>query len=148
MSPSGPQKIQRSRLTGALLRPFGLRYWGVEQTDFGITFHGRARRHIPFSEMVAPAKVTRSFGFSTVALPLKDNTEVKVVGTKPKKLANFTSAARAPPSNYISKQFAAVEQVLRALSEVVERLKRPRRYPSACLLAPFLARATSNLYAK
>lgn len=30
-----------------------------------------------------------------------------------------------------------------ALSEVIARLGQPRRYPAACLLSPFLSRATT-----
>lgn len=140
---SGAQKLKRSSLAGLLLRPLGQRYWGVEQTESGIIFHGGPQKHIPFSDMAAPAKVGKSLGFSAVTLPLKDDTELKVVGIKPADAANFTAAAKAALGNHFIKQFDAVAPELKALSEVVERLNRPRRYPAACLLQPFLDRTNS-----
>ncbi len=123
------------------MRLLGKSYWGVEQTASGVTVYGRPQKHIAFGDMAAPAKVTKSLGFSGVSLPLKDNSEITVFGIKPEDAAGFTTDAKAALSHHIKVQFDVVEDELQALSEVVERLRNPRRYPAACLLQPFLDRA-------
>ncbi len=147
MSSSGPHKLKRSSLIGMVLRPLGFPYWGAEQTTSGINFFGRTLRQVPFSEIAGPAQLKKTLGFALVTFSLKDTSEVKVAGLKPEEAANFTSVSNAAFCQHVTQQFDAAEQELRTLSKAVERLERPRRYPSACLLAPFLARATKVLEA-
>jgi DNA helicase IV len=144
---SGPQRFKRSLLASMVLCPFGFYYWGAEQTTSGISFFGRARRQVPFSEIAGPAQLTKIFGFLVVTFSLKDTSELKVAGLKPDEAASFTSASNAALCRHVAQQFDAAEQELRTLSRAVEHLERPQRYPSACLLAPFLDRATKVLEA-
>ena len=102
---------------------------------------------MPLSEIAGPPQLTKTFGFFVVTFSLKDQSELKVAGLKPDEAANFTFASNAALCRHVAQQFAAAEQELRILSRAVEHLERPHRYPSACLLAPFLARATKVLEA-
>lgn len=135
-------KLQRSRLSGALLRPLGLTNWGVEQSDSGVTFLGKPPRKVPFSELLGPARITKTLGFAAVELPLKDGSAVKIAGLKPAQANKFIASANAAFREYMLAQFSAAEEELRTLSEVIERLEQPRRYPAACLLRPFVEQAT------
>jgi DNA helicase-4 len=123
------------------LRSLGHAYWGAEQTVSGITFYASAPRQVALAEIAGPASIQTKLGFASVTFLLKDGTELKVAGLKPSEAVDFTSASNAALSAYVAGHVGAAEDEFRALSEAVERLKRPRRYPSACLLAPFLARA-------
>ncbi|WP_298971764.1 UvrD-helicase domain-containing protein [uncultured Roseobacter sp.] len=57
----------------------------------------------------------------------------------------FVSSLNAAWRHHFVEQVDKADEELRALAEVVERLERPRRYPSACLLEPFLVRASRVL---
>lgn len=145
MNSSTTQKIKRSSLIGIFLRPLGLDYWGADQTSTGINLLGRTERFVPFSEMAGPAQLKKSFGFSSIVFPLKNDTELKVTGLNTEEATNFASIASFALSQHIGETFDVAQQELRTLFEVVERLERPRRYPSACLLRPFLTRASKVL---
>src|SRR5690606_31427279 len=61
--------------------------------------------------------------------------------------AIFISAANDAFRRHILRQFTAAESELTALADVISRLDQPRRYPAACLLAPFLERAATIIAA-
>ncbi len=65
----------------------------------------------------------------------------RLAGVTPHDAAGFISAANEAFRAHFLKQFETAQDELTALSEVIARLGQPRRYPAACLLSPFLARA-------
>src|SRR6056297_695758 len=139
------QEVRRGALSGALLRLLGHRYRGIKLDANGVTLAGRKPRTVAFSDIVGPAQVTRATGFSAVVLPVRGQDQVKVAGIRRRDAADFVSAANDAWRKYFRTQIDAYEDELRALAEVVERLENPRRYPSACLLDPFLKRARDLL---
>ena len=141
MAASGAQKIKRSRLAGTVLRPLGHRYWGAEQTDGGIKLNGGAQSQVPFADFAAPAAIKKLLGFHAVVLPLKGGQDIKVAGIGRAAATRFTSAMNEALRAHVGEQFKTAESELSALSEVLTRLERPKRFPSACLLSPFLVRA-------
>ena len=140
-----PSKLRRSSLSGALLRPLGYSSWGVEQIETGIGFLGRARRQVPFSDWAGPAKMFRTLGFSGISVPLADGSAARIAGIKPQEAASFIALANEAFREHVGKQFDETREELSALSEAIDRLQRPRRYPAACLLAPFLDRVNSAI---
>jgi DNA helicase IV len=147
MHSSGTHKLRRGPFIGFLLRLFGFPYWGAEQTTSGIIFFGKGQRLVSFSEIADLPQLKTTLGISSLTFSLKDNSKVKVTGLKPDKAANFASVSNASLCQYVAKQFNGAEQELRILSKAIERLVSPRRYPSACLLAPFASMATKVLEA-
>lgn len=99
------------------------------------------RHQAPFAEWVGPARIASTLGFPTIEVPLSGGHIAKLAGVRRLDAANFISTANDAFRDYILGQFETVEGELSALFEVISRLDRPRRYPAACLLAPFLARA-------
>ncbi len=142
---AAPAKLRRGSLSGALLRPLGYSSWGAEQTDAGISFLGGAGRQVPFSDWAGPAKLISTLGFKTVAVPLADGSEARLAGIKPYEAAGFIASANDAFREHVGKQFDETREELEALSEVIDRLARPRRYPAACLLVPFLERANTAI---
>ena len=65
-------RLERSSLSGAVLSPLGLQYWGIEHTKAGLNVLGNAGRHIPYADLAGPAAVTKALGFTSIALTLKD----------------------------------------------------------------------------
>ena len=139
------QEVRRRPLAGAFLRLLGHRYSGLRLRDGGITLVARAPRNVPFGDIVAPAQVARAAGFYAVALPIRAQDHIKVAGFRRRDAADFVSAANDAWRRHFSQQIDAAEDELRAVADAVLRLRNPRRYPSACLLEPFLKRARRTL---
>jgi DNA helicase-4 len=110
-------------------------------TESGIDLLGGKPRRIRFFEMAGPAKAGRTFGFGTVSVPLKDGSELRLAGFKARDIERFVDAVNRARHRVILEIFEAESEELRALSQMVARLQRPRRYPAACLLHPFAERA-------
>ena len=71
----------------------------------------------------------------------------RLAGVTPHDAAGFISAGQRSLPHHFLRQFEAAQSELTALSEVIARLGQPRRYPAACLLSPFLSRATAIINA-
>ncbi len=145
MSETKTTRVKRSQLAGLLLRPLGHGYWGVEQTDDGFTFLGRGGRRIAFSDLAGSPKKTKALGFKAASFPLKSGSDVKLVGLKENDVAQLVTSAQSALRLYYSAIVEASEDELQALVRAVSRLDDPRRYPSACLLKPFLSRTSALL---
>lgn len=137
-----PRRIKRRAWSGAFLRSFGYASWAAEQTASGINFLG-GRHQAPFSAWSGPVQLTRTLGFATITVPLAGGHGASLAGVTTRDAVSFISSANEAFRAHILRQFEAAEGELSALSEAIDRLNRPRRYPAACLLAPFLARATA-----
>jgi DNA helicase-4 len=134
-------RLKRRAWTGALLRTLGHASWAAEQTPSGIDFLG-GRQQAPFAQWAGPARLTSTLGFATMAVPLADGRVARLAGVAPPDAASFISSANTAFRAHILGKFEAVKDELTALSDAIARLDHPRRYPAACLLNPFLARAT------
>jgi len=140
-------RLKRRPLPGALLRSLGHASWAAERTASGINFLGGARDEVPFSVWAGPATLTSTLGFATLAVPLVDGTTARLAGIRAYDAAIFISASNDAFRRHILRQFTAAESELTALADVISRLDQPRRYPAACLLAPFLERAATIITA-
>lgn len=141
---TAPRQLKRRAWPGAFLRSLGHASWAAEQTASGINFLG-GRHQAPFSSWAGPAQITSTLGFTTIEVPLAGGQSARLAGVTPHDAAGFISAANEAFRAHFLKQFEAAADELIALSEVIARLGQPRRYPAACLLAPFLARATTAI---
>ncbi len=136
-----PQRIRRGALNGAVLRLFGLTFRGIEHHVSGFVLIGGKPRHVVFRELSGPATVRKTFGFWAIVLPLRGGIEVRVAGLRADDARRFTSVANDAFRRYVAERYRSIEQELLALVATIDRLKRPRRYPAACLLNPFIERA-------
>ncbi|MHC9237385.1 UvrD-helicase domain-containing protein [Pseudooceanicola sp. 502str34] len=124
-----------------LLRPFGLGYWGVEQTETGLIVHGKTGRPVAFSEMAGLSTVGKSYGFHALTVPLAGGDHLTIAGVNQEDATAFRSSINDALRRHISAQGNAEEDELQTLGKAIAHLQLPRRFPSACLLEPFLARA-------
>lgn len=136
------KQLKRRIWPGAILRFLGHTSWAAEQTDLGVNFLG-GQHQAPFWAWVGTARLTHTLGFATIEVPLASERIARLAGVAAQDAASFISSANDAFRAYILQQFAAAEDELKSLSEAIRRLDRPRRYPAACLLAPFLTRATT-----
>lgn len=137
---TAPKHLKRRAWPRAFLRSLGHASWAAEQTASGITLLG-SRHQAPFSSWPGPAQITSTLGFTTIEVPLAGGQIARLAGVTPHDAAGFISAANEAFRAHFLKQFETAQDELTALSEVIARLGQPRRYPAACLLSPFLARA-------
>ncbi|MEL7803207.1 hypothetical protein [Sulfitobacter pontiacus] len=145
MRSSGKQEIERGGFAGLFLPLLGYRYRRIALSDVGLSLAPQNSESVAFSEIASPASVAKIMGFSAVAVPLRDGGDVIVAGVKRADADDFVSLFNTAWRNHFVEQVEKVSTELRALAEVVERLKQPRRYPSACLLEPFLSRTSQVL---
>lgn len=136
-------QVKRSQLAGIFLRPLGHAYWGIEQTDGGYNFLGKGGKRVAFSELAGSPTRTKALGFQAATFPLKNGSDIKIVGLKGQAVAQLVSSAQEALRRYYGAIIEQSDDELLSLAKVVERLKSPRRYPSACLLDPFVTRATA-----
>ena len=135
-------QIKRNLLSGVILRLLGWTYWGIaQQDDDGIILFGGERRYISFSDLLGPLIVENKFGVKTIVLSLNGGKKAIVAGLNPGEAKSFTTAVNNAFCRYVVRQYEVVEQAIKTLCEAVARLDNPRRYPSACLLNPFVGRA-------
>jgi len=137
-----PQRLKRRNWKGAILRSLGHASWAAEQTDSGTEFLG-GRHQAPFSAWAGPARLTSTLGFTTIVVPLTGGRIARLAGVTKHDAARFIASANAAFRAHILRQCEIAEEELTALSDAIRRLGQPRRYPAACLLDPFLARATA-----
>lgn len=138
-------EIKSSGVAGAILRVLGQSNHGIELDELGVTVLTPSPRYIPFRELAAPVNLKRSLWFSNVFLSLMDGSSVVVADVKRADATDFVEATNQAWRRSLSDLFDEADQELLMLSQVVERLSTPRRYPSACLLEPYLARANTLL---
>ena len=126
-----------------LLRPLGYGYWGVEQTEGGFTFLGKGGRRLVFSDLAGLPTKTKALGFQAASFPLKGGSEIKLVGLSGNEVALLISTAQSALRSYYAAIIDDSQDELQSLAKAFARLENPRRYPSACLLEPFLSRAAT-----
>lgn len=143
MAPTEQKQIVRSALAGLFFGLLGHRYRGIAVSNFGVKLLARVSRQLPFSDITHPLLVTKTLGTSSVTVTVRGGDEVKIAGLKQAEAADFTSSANEAWRGYFVEQVDRADVELRALSEAVGRLDQPKRYPSACLLQPFLERANA-----
>lgn len=101
----------------------------------------RPNHKITFMDMVAPAKLKTGRTFACVIITPRTGRKVKLVGVPHAAARKFTEALntawRKAAQTQLDKHAKAIEHISKAL----DRLDNPRRYPSACLLHPFVKMA-------
>jgi DNA helicase-4 len=109
----------------------------------GIDLLGGASRSLAFSEMAGPPQPSRTFGFGTLSLPLRNGLELRAIGFSRTDVTRFAEISQQAWHRFVRAELDAADEELQVLSQVAERLEQPRRYPAACLLHPFEERARS-----
>ena len=140
---SGFQEVRRGRLFEPLFRLSGQRVRGIRLNDSGLTVLAKLPKQVPYSQITAPAQVSKFLWFHSIKLSLNDGSDILVVGVTAKEASAVVENVNTAWCRSFAEVFATVENEFAALAEVVERLSQPRRYPSACLLKPFSERANA-----
>lgn len=145
LEPVRNNTIARGGLSGFILRLFGYDIRNAALSSDGMTLHGRTSRQVPLSEVSGPPYLTKKLGFTVLVLPVANGNEFKLAGVRRTEAIDMVSAIKTAWSDHFEKLVGGAREELTVLSDVVDRLKRPRRYPAACLLDPFLGRADNVL---
>ncbi len=119
---------------------FGYRRNAIRLTSTGLSISGGHPRDLTFAELSGPIEVTKKLWFAAISLPAQSG-DLKVAGFKRTQALDFVSSANANWRHHFTQQVDALEEELGALAEVAKRLEQPKRFPSACLLEPYLTRA-------
>lgn len=134
-------EVRRGRLAGIILRLLEQNISGARLTDAGITLFAKTPALVPLTQIAAPAEIRKYLWFHEVAIRLLDGPTIRIVGVRGNTASGFANNINTVWRRSLQDLFGEIEDDLSTLSDVVERLGRPRRYPSACLLEPYRARA-------
>jgi DNA helicase-4 len=135
------REIVRGSLVGGFLRLFGHRHRGIALSEGELVLLARSPKSHHLSDIVSATRISKVLGFTAIAVTVRDGTEVKVAGLKRSEATAFVVRLNAAWQSHFAKQVGVEEAELSALAETINRLKHPRRYPSACLVEPFFNRA-------
>ena len=139
------QQISRKAFSGLLLRLLGHRYSGIALTNSGIELISGTHKEIPFLRLRGPIQQIRSLWFPGVFIPVKGGKDLKVLGITHNEAEEFVSLANEEWRRCFIEQVERVDKKLRMLATLIDRLKEPKRYSSACLIQPFLVLANEVL---
>ena len=145
MHSSRKQQIKRCGFAGLFLSMFGYRYRSIALSDAGLSLEARSFEDVAFSDVPRPVLVTKIMGFSAISVPLRRGGGVTVAGVRRADADDFVSLINTAWRRHFAEQVEMADAEIRVLAEVVGRLKQPRRFPSACLLEPFLIKASRVL---
>ncbi|WP_340116169.1 UvrD-helicase domain-containing protein [Pelagibius sp. 7325] len=128
-----------------ILNLLGERKRGIRLSEAGLQVLGPSSQNIPLCDLVGPVTLAKRLWFHGVSLSLASGSDVRIFGLKRDAAARCVEAANAAWHQHIAELFKEVDPELTTLAEVVERLSAPRRYPAACLLAPYMKRVDALL---
>ncbi len=98
-------------------------------------------KKLSFAELSGVVKLTKKLGLTAISVPIKGGSNLVAVGFDSKQASSFVSDLNAAWRKHYTQKLDDLDGEVNVLTTVVERLRKPRRYPSACLLEPFLERA-------
>lgn len=139
--------IQRGSLIGFFARLFGFRFHGCQLSKEGVRLLGGGDTEVSFADFAGPVTVGRRLGFPNLQVRVHGRSPISVVGLPRSAAMEFAAQAEHLWMDYFEQEFDRVRADFERLSTVLERLGRPRHYPSACLLEPFVQMARSSLQA-
>ena len=138
-----PNTLYRSRLNTLLLWPLGYQIQGIALANSGLSVLSRTKTELPFDEIDRPLRTERTLGRPTIVATTKSGTLFKVVGLRKSQAEEFILLANAAWRQHFIDSVERIAPDLVNLAEAVARLDLPKRFPSACLLQPFVERANS-----
>ena len=138
MPPTRSHELRRSRLSWLLRSLLGSRLRSIRIAESGIDLSGGSPRQLLFTQMTSPA---RAAGRGSITVALANGPEFRASGFRQTDIPPFVQTANEARRSFISDLFEQAQPELRALMQAQERLDKPRRYPAACLLNPFVKRA-------
>ena len=139
------QEIKRGRIAGLFLRLLGQRTYGARLGDTELELFGGMTSNISLLQVASPAKATRFLWFHGLELSLNNGAVICITGLNQGAASHFRVIVNTAWRRAFAEKIDKYGQEFATLAEVIERLERPRRYPSACLLDPFVKRANALL---
>lgn len=111
----------------------------IKQDHFILT--GKKTQKIDFSSLEQPPSIKSLSDYSMLFFKLKGKKFKSIIGVKKEEALLFQNHAKSVFNEYIKNCFRLYEIDLQSISNVIDRLEQPQRYPSACLVLPYLHKA-------
>ena len=134
-------RINRAGILGTALDLLNIGNSGVVLTDDGITLQGRSPVALKFEDLSAELSIRKRFGFSSLSLARSDGSNVYVGPLKAHNAIAFAKRANEAWRTFYRDLLEVRRSEITELARIATRLENPKRYPSACLLQPFVNRA-------
>lgn len=137
------QEIKRGRIAGLFLRLFGRRTYGARLSDTELELLGGTTGSISLLQVATPVTTNRFLWFHIFELSLNNGVVIRISGLNQGVASQFAANVNTSWRRAFAEKIDEYDAEFAILSDVIERLERPRRYPSACLLDPFVKRASA-----
>lgn len=134
-------KISRHPLVGLLLVPFGHRTSSLELVSSGLATDQNSESVTPFEEIDGPAEVRTGRLFTWLIVPTREKGPLVLVGASRSDARAFSDEFNTAWRSAIRAHIDGQAETVSFLGQAIERLSAPRRYPSACLVQPFVDQA-------
>ena len=131
-------KAKRTGIFGAALNALKIGNSGIVLTDDGIGLQGRSPVALKFEDLSEEISVRKKLGFSSLSLAMHDGQVIHVGPLKTESAIAFASRANEARRAFYIRFLETGRSEIAELARVAARLENPRRYPSACLLQPFI----------
>ncbi len=136
-------EIKRGAIANALYSLIGDNRTGVAINTKGFVVLGSNPEEIPFTAMAEMSRARTGLFFGTIDLPLMDSTVLRVRGLKTIQVEIFSNALNQAWLETWRSEIDQYIDEIQSLSSMLERLETPRAFPAACLVEPFLQKATA-----
>ncbi len=134
-------KLHRAGILGIVLDALNVGNSSVILTNDGVSLQGRIPVALKFGDLATELSVRKRLGFSFLSLARSDGSNIHVGPLKARHAIAFASRANEAWRTFYLGLLEARRSEFTELAGIATRLENPRRYPSACLLQPFIVRA-------
>ncbi len=141
---SDNRELTSIRLTGflnTLVNSFLDGYRKVILTTDGIIFRKKITKKLHFEEISEEIYLRKKFGLSFLIFTSRNGSKIQVGPINYKTALTFTTRANKEWRNHYKAFIEAKNSEISLLAKVYTSLEKPRRYPSACLLKPYINRS-------
>jgi len=116
---------------------------GFTLRDSGLAVRGGARSWIGFEEIASRPATENGFLSSSLALALTGGAQVALPAVRSAAASSFAEAVGDAWSEFNLRALAAEEGTIQRLLRLLDALRAPERYPSACHLDPLASEAVA-----
>ena len=134
-------RIQLKGLLFTLFNLFQRKYTSVVLTTNGIILNTRVSHRYNFEDFSEEVSIRKVLGFTYLVFLRSDGSKIKIGPIDNKEATTFQHKTNKERQNYFEAIIEAERTEITTLCRIFDSLKNPRRYPSACLLKPFIERS-------
>lgn len=134
-------RLYRTGIFGTVLNTLKIGNSSAVLTESGISVQGRHPVTLKFKDIASEVSVSKGFGSSSLSLSRFDGSTVRIGLLNERHAIAFAARANEAWRTFYRRFLESGRSEITELERIATRLRNPRRYPSACLVQPYVDRA-------